>query len=90
MYCPLALFDELMISCAFSSARRCKFLPLLPLQILASDLQPLTFASHTYPTFHLLMPLYGESSEMVLRIGMRARCASGVCGRGVGQGLTAG
>ncbi|KAG2422504.1 hypothetical protein HXX76_015973 [Chlamydomonas incerta] len=23
-----------------------------------SDLAPLTFASHTYPTFHLLMPLY--------------------------------
>ncbi|GFR42779.1 hypothetical protein Agub_g3742 [Astrephomene gubernaculifera] len=23
-----------------------------------NDLQPLTFASHTYPTFHLLMPLY--------------------------------
>lgn len=24
----------------------------------ASDLRPLTFASHTYPRFHLLMPLF--------------------------------
>lgn len=28
-------------------------------QVQPSDLQPLTFASHTYDTFHLLMPLYG-------------------------------
>ncbi|GIL59251.1 hypothetical protein Vafri_13883 [Volvox africanus] len=26
-----------------------------------ADLMPLTFASHTYPTFHLLMPLYGKN-----------------------------
>lgn len=24
-----------------------------------ADLKPLTFASHSYETFHLLMPLYG-------------------------------
>jgi hypothetical protein len=29
-------------------------------QVEAQDLQPLTFASHTYDSFHLLMPLYGE------------------------------
>lgn len=31
----------------------------LALNINASDLFPLTFASHTYEAFHLLMPLYG-------------------------------
>jgi hypothetical protein len=32
----------------------------LLLQVEPQDLQPLTFASHTYDSFHLLMPLYGE------------------------------
>jgi hypothetical protein len=32
----------------------------LLLQVEPHDLQPLTFASHTYDSFHLLMPLYGE------------------------------
>ena len=30
----------------------------LGLDIAASDLAPLTFASHAYPDFHLLMPLF--------------------------------
>lgn len=30
----------------------------LGIEIKPSDLTPLTFASHTYPDFHLLMPLY--------------------------------
>lgn len=29
-------------------------------QIHEADLKPLSFASHAYPTFHLLMPLYSE------------------------------
>lgn len=32
----------------------------------AEDLQPLTFASHTYEAFHLLMPLYGKLPLKVL------------------------
>jgi 8-oxo-dGTP diphosphatase len=36
--------------------------PCRGLQVDANDLQPLTFASHTYDSFHLLMPLYGESA----------------------------
>ena len=31
----------------------------LGIQVDANDLHPLTFASHTYDDFHLLMPLYG-------------------------------
>lgn len=30
----------------------------LGIKIAAADLLPLTFASHSYPDFHLLMPLY--------------------------------
>lgn len=30
----------------------------LDIEVQAQSLKPLTFASHTYPTFHLLMPLY--------------------------------
>ena len=30
----------------------------LGIEIAKSDLQPLTFASHAYPDFHLLMPVY--------------------------------
>jgi hypothetical protein len=30
------------------------------MQVEPEDLDPLTFASHTYETFHLLMPLYGK------------------------------
>lgn len=30
----------------------------LSIQVQPSDLQPLTFASHSYDSFHLLMPLY--------------------------------
>lgn len=30
----------------------------LGIEIAASDLTPLTFASHAYPDFHLLMPVY--------------------------------
>jgi 8-oxo-dGTP diphosphatase len=30
----------------------------LDIEVQVKDLKPLTFASHTYPTFHLLMPLY--------------------------------
>jgi 8-oxo-dGTP diphosphatase len=30
----------------------------LGIDIAAADLAPLTFASHTYPDFHLLMPLF--------------------------------
>jgi 8-oxo-dGTP diphosphatase len=30
----------------------------LGLTVETADLKPLTFASHTYPTFHLLMPLF--------------------------------
>ena len=30
----------------------------LALTVAQADLEPLTFASHTYPDFHLLMPLY--------------------------------
>ncbi len=30
----------------------------LDLEVAATDLAPLTFASHTYDDFHLLMPLY--------------------------------
>jgi hypothetical protein len=30
------------------------------MQVAPADLQPITFASHTYDTFHLLMPLFGE------------------------------
>jgi len=30
----------------------------LGIEIAPSDLSPLTFASHTYPEFHLLMPVY--------------------------------
>jgi 8-oxo-dGTP diphosphatase len=30
----------------------------LGVDIAASDLTPLTFASHAYPDFHLLMPLF--------------------------------
>jgi len=30
----------------------------LGIEIAASDLAPLTFASHAYPDFHLLMPVY--------------------------------
>jgi 8-oxo-dGTP diphosphatase len=30
----------------------------LGIEIAKADLQPLTFASHAYPDFHLLMPLY--------------------------------
>ena len=32
----------------------------LGIEIDTADLRPLTFASHAYPTFHLLMPIYGE------------------------------
>ena len=43
----------------------------LGIHVAAADLLPLTFASHTYkPTFHLLMPLYGEpcaSGWLILR-----------------------
>jgi 8-oxo-dGTP diphosphatase len=31
----------------------------LSIRVNESTLEPLTFASFTYPTFHLLMPLYG-------------------------------
>ena len=31
----------------------------LAITVSESDLYPLTFASHTYDSFHLLMPLYG-------------------------------
>ena len=31
----------------------------LSVKVNESALEPLTFASFTYPTFHLLMPLYG-------------------------------
>lgn len=30
----------------------------LSITVLGADLEPLTFASYTYDTFHLLMPLY--------------------------------
>jgi len=30
----------------------------LGIEVAASDLTPLTFASHAYPEFHLLMPVY--------------------------------
>jgi 8-oxo-dGTP diphosphatase len=30
----------------------------LSITVLRADLEPLTFATHTYETFHLLMPLY--------------------------------
>jgi 8-oxo-dGTP diphosphatase len=30
----------------------------LAVQVAEADLQPLTFASHAYPDFHLLMPVY--------------------------------
>jgi len=30
----------------------------LALEVMADDLEPFTFASHTYEDFHLLMPLY--------------------------------
>ncbi|MGI8853282.1 MAG: 8-oxo-dGTP diphosphatase MutT [Methyloceanibacter sp.] len=30
----------------------------LAVQVAEADLQPLTFASHAYPYFHLLMPVY--------------------------------
>ena len=30
-------------------------------QVEEADLKPLTFASHRYTSFHLLMPLYGEA-----------------------------
>ena len=30
----------------------------LGIDVLAEDLEPMTFASHTYPEMHLLMPLY--------------------------------
>jgi len=30
----------------------------LGIEVAEADLEPLTFASHTYETFHLLMPLY--------------------------------
>jgi 8-oxo-dGTP diphosphatase len=30
----------------------------LGIEIVAADLAPLTFASHAYPNFHLLMPLF--------------------------------
>jgi 8-oxo-dGTP diphosphatase len=30
----------------------------LALDVAVADLQPLTFASHAYPDFHLLMPVY--------------------------------
>lgn len=29
-------------------------------QVIFEDLKPLTFASHAYDDFHLLMPLFGE------------------------------
>eukprot|EP00955_Chlamydomonas_euryale_P104476 365569-Chlamydomonas_euryale.AAC.29 len=32
----------------------------LRIEVAESDLQPLSFVSFPYPTFHLLMPLYGE------------------------------
>jgi 8-oxo-dGTP diphosphatase len=32
----------------------------LGIEVETTDLRPLTFASHEYPTFHLLMPIYGE------------------------------
>ncbi len=32
--------------------------PPAPRQVDPAGLEPLAFASHTYPTFHLLMPLY--------------------------------
>lgn len=35
-------------------------------QVEPSDLTPLTFASHSYPTFHLLMPTYGELAGCAL------------------------
>ncbi len=37
----------------------------LGIRVSAHDLQPLSFVSYTYPTFHLLMPLYGECSSAV-------------------------
>lgn len=32
----------------------------LGIRVEPQDLLPLTFASHTYDSFHLLMPVYGE------------------------------
>ena len=34
-------------------------------QVRESDLIPLTFASHAYPAFHLLMPVYGKILVMM-------------------------
>ena len=34
-------------------------------------LTPISFASHTYDSFHLLMPLYGESSPRVPPLPLR-------------------
>lgn len=44
----------------------------LGIRIKVSDLEPVTFASHSYPDFHLLMPLYAcqdWTGEVVAREG---------------------
>lgn len=49
-------------SCEHAPVMQClNRLSATAMQVQPTDLQPLTFASHTYETFHLLMPLYGES-----------------------------
>ncbi|MDF1720224.1 MAG: (deoxy)nucleoside triphosphate pyrophosphohydrolase [Minwuia sp.] len=58
-------------------AREC--LEELGITVREQDLTPLTFASHTYETFHLLMPLYAchaWQGELTGREGQRLAWAS--------------
>lgn len=60
-------------------AREC--LEELGISVREQDLAPLTFASHTYETFHLLMPLYAchtWQGDLVGREGQRLAWASAV------------
>lgn len=58
----LMISEALLLT--MSSNTACVFVCLC-MQVQPRDLQPLTFASHTYETFHLLMPLYGARCVLV-------------------------